>query len=74
MISINDIRNLGSFGSLEVELPDYKAVVNAKNQVSHVRRCYPREDGLTYTTTTTGLKPNTIKIMVVRPEDVNRKC
>lgn len=73
MISISDIQSLGSFGSMEVELPDYKAVVNAKNQVSHVRRCYPREDGLTYTTTTKGLKPNAIKIMVVRPEEMKRR-
>lgn len=73
MITADDIRNIGSFGSLEVELPDDKAVVNAKNQVSYVRKCYPREDGLTYTTTTKGLNKHTIRIMVVRPEDLKKR-
>lgn len=68
MITTEDIRNLGSFGSMEVELPDYKSLLNVKNQVSYVRKCYPREDGLTYTTKKKG--ECTIKIMVVRPEEL----
>ena len=47
-ISTNDIQNIGSGGTLEVKMPDYKACMSAKNLVSHVRKMYPREDGKYY--------------------------
>lgn len=68
MISIEDIRAIGVGGKLVVTMPDFKATVNARNQVSYVRRAYPREDGMTYKTST-DVKTNTITIEVVPQED-----
>jgi len=48
-ISTNDIQNIGTYGKLEVTLPDYKACMSAKNLVTYTKNMYPREDGLTYT-------------------------
>ena len=62
-ISIYDIMGIGRGGSLSVTLPSYKATVTARNLVQYVRNAYPREDGLTYSTTT-DKKTNTITISV----------
>jgi len=48
-ISTTDIQNIGTYGKLEVTLPDYKACMSAKNLVTYTKNMYPREDGLTYT-------------------------
>ena len=48
-ISTTDIQNIGTYGKLEVTLPDYKACMSAKNRVTYTKNMYPREDGLTYT-------------------------
>jgi hypothetical protein len=71
-ISTNDIQGIGSFGKLEVTLPDYKACVSAKNLVTYTKNMYPREDGLTYTC---GINrdTHTITIEVIDKENVNRK-
>lgn len=47
-ISSSDIRSIGTYGVLEVTLPDYKACMSAKNLVTYTKNMYPREDGLTY--------------------------
>ncbi len=67
-ISVNDIRAIGVGGQLQVTMPDYKATVSARNLVSYVRKAYPREDGLTYKTST-DVKTNTITISVAPQED-----
>jgi hypothetical protein len=71
-VSTSDINNIGSFGKLVVTLPDYAACETAKNLVTRAKSRYPRQDGLTYTTSI-DKATNTITIEVVRPEDVNRK-
>ena len=48
-VSTSDIRNIGSYGSLVVTLPNYKSCMSAKNLVTYTKNMYPREDGLTYT-------------------------
>ena len=70
-ISTNDIQNIGSGGTLEVKMPDYKACMSAKNLVTYTKNMYPREDGLTYTCSI-NRETATITIKVVRPEDANR--
>ena len=67
----DDINNLGSYGKAVVTLPDYGAVESVKNLVTRAKTRHKRKDGLTYTTKV-DKKTNTITIMVVRPEDVNR--
>lgn len=49
-VSTNDIQNIGSYGTLVVKLPDYKSCMSVKNLVTYTKNMYPREDGLTYTT------------------------
>lgn len=71
-IGTEDINNIGSFGKLKATLPDYAAVESAKNLVTRAKKRHPREDGLTYTTSV-DKETNTIKIEVVRPEDVKRR-
>lgn len=71
-ISTQDINGIGTGGKLVVTLPDYKAVEVAKNLVTRCKAVYPREDGMTYTTSV-DKSTNTITIEVVEPEDVNRK-
>lgn len=71
-VSTSDIKNIGSYGKLVVTLPDYAACETAKNLVTRAKSRYPRQDGLTYTTSI-DKATNTITIEVVRPEDVNRK-
>ena len=72
MISVEDIRNIGSGGTLKVQLPNYGATVAARNQVSYVRRAYPRDDGMTYATSTDASK-NIITIEVVTTEEYERR-
>jgi len=69
-ISIYDIMSIGKGGSLSVTLPSYVSCVTARNLVQYVRNAYPREDGMTYSTTT-DKKTNTITISVV--ESLRRK-
>ena len=71
-IGTEDIINIGAFGKLKATLPDYAAVESAKNLVTRAKARYPREDGLTYTTST-DKATNTILIACVKPEEVNRK-
>ena len=71
-ISTNDIQGIGSGGTLEVTLPDYKACISAKNLVTYTKNMYQREDGMTYTCSI-NRETHTIKIDVVKLEDVNRK-
>ena len=71
-VGTKDIRILGTDGVLVATLPSHSAVESVKNLVSRVKKLYPREDGKTYTTKS-GVNSNTITIMVVDPEDVNRK-
>lgn len=71
-ISTNDIQSIGTGGTLEVTLPDYKACISAKNIVTYTKNMYPREDGMTYTCSI-NRDTHTIKIKVVSPDDVNRK-
>lgn len=71
-ISTNDIQSIGTGGTLEVTLPDYKACMSAKNLVTYTRNMYPREDGMVYTCSI-DRDTHTITIKVVKPEDVNRK-
>lgn len=71
-ITTNDIQSIGTGGTLEVTLPDYKACMSAKNMVTYTRNMYPREDGMVYTCSI-NRDTHTITIKVVKPEDVNRK-
>lgn len=47
-IRVSDIRGIGSYGTLVVELPNYLTCMSAKNTVQYVKKAYPREDGLDY--------------------------
>ena len=71
-ISTNDIQSIGSFGKLEVTLPDYKACISAKNLVTYTKNMYPREDGMTYTVSI-NRDTNTIRIEVVSPEELKKR-
>lgn len=66
-ISTKDIQSIGSYGRLEVTLPDYKACMSAKNMVTYTRNMYPREDGLNYKCSI-NRETNTVTI-----ETVNKK-
>lgn len=48
-VSTDDIRSMGSNGTLTVTLPNYKACLSAKNMVNYTRYMYPRKDGQIYT-------------------------
>lgn len=63
-ISTADIQTIGKYGTLVVELPNYKACMSAKNLVTYTKNMYPREDGLTYTCSIDREK-NTITIKVI---------
>lgn len=58
-VTVNDIKAIGTNGSITIELPNYLTCVSAKNMVGYVKKAYPREDGLTYYTSIRG---NTITI------------
>lgn len=63
-VSTQDINNIGAYGKLIVQLPDYAAVESAKSLVTRCKTRHPRPDGLTYTTTV-DKATNTITIEVV---------
>lgn len=63
-ISCEDIKTIGKYGLLKVTLPTYRACVSAKNLVTHVKSMYPREDGLTYSTSI-DKSTNTISIKTI---------
>jgi hypothetical protein len=71
MIQVKDIRSIGLGGSLTVHLPDYHAVVSAKNQVCYVKKAYPPPKGYQYYCRTVG---NTITIGLAETEKVNNKA
>lgn len=71
-ISTNDIQGIGSYGKLEVTLPDYKACISAKNLVTYTKNMYPREDGLTYTCSI-NRETSTITIEVIEKENRKKK-
>lgn len=64
-ITVDDIRGIGTFGQLKVELPDFLATVSARNLVSYVRKAYKRDDGLDYATST-DVTTNTITISTIK--------
>lgn len=68
-ISTNDIQSIGTGGTLEVTLPDYKACVCAKNLVTYTKNMYPRKDGMTYTCSI-NRDTHTITIKVVEHKPV----
>lgn len=63
-ITVDDIKGIGKYGQLKVELPNYLATVSARNLVAYVRKAYKREDCLDYATTT-DVATNTITISTV---------
>ena len=71
-LGTEDITNIGMYGRLKVSLPSYAMIESVKNIVTRVKARYPREDGLTYTTSV-DKKTNTIMIEVVKPENVRRR-
>lgn len=71
-IGSSDIRNLGAYGQITAVLPDFATIESVKSIVTRIKSRYPREDGLTYTTSV-DKSTNTITIKVVKPEDVLRK-
>lgn len=70
-ISTTDIQKIGTNGSLEVSLPNYKACISAKNLVCYTKLAYPREDGMTYTCSI-DKDTNTITIRVVSLESIKK--
>jgi hypothetical protein len=71
-ISVDDIRNLGSNGTLSVELPTLAACYSARALMNYARYMYPRTDGYVYTMSID--KPtNTVTIRTVKPEEVKHK-
>lgn len=71
-ISCEDIKTIGKYGLLKVTLPTYRACVSAKNLVTHVKSMYPREDGLTYSTSI-DKSTNTITIKTIERTLVSAK-
>lgn len=63
-VTVEDIMAIGSNQKLKVTLPDFGACVSTRNLVAYVRNRYPREDGLTYITST-DRSTNTIEISTV---------
>lgn len=63
-ITVEDIRGIGTYGRLIVQLPSFLATVSARNLVSYVRKAYTRADGLDYATST-DVKTNTITISTI---------
>lgn len=71
-ISTNDIQSIGTGGSLEVKLPNYKACISAKNLVTYTKNAYPRKDGMTYSCNI-NRETFTITIKVVEPVSTMKK-
>ncbi len=69
-IQVSDIRNIGTGGSITVELPSYLACISAKNTVGYVKKAYPRTDGNVYYCRING---TTITVGVDSADKVNRR-
>lgn len=69
-VHVEDIRALGSYGMITVELPSNKACRSAANVVDYIRKTYPRKDGLGYWTRING---NTITIGTANTDRITRK-
>lgn len=63
-ITVEDIKGIGTYGKLSVELPSYLAAISAKNLVYYVNKAYKRDDGLRYSTAI-DLATNTLTISTV---------
>lgn len=64
-VTVEDIKAIGPNQRLRVTLPDFGATVSTRNLVAYVRNRYPREDGLTYLTST-DRGTNTIDIFTTK--------
>lgn len=64
-ITIEDIKAIGTGQRLRITLPDFGACVTTRNLVAYVRNRYPREDGMTYLTST-DRSTNTIEIFTAK--------
>ncbi len=53
-VTAKDIRELGSYGTITIELPSYKHCRTACNLVNYIRHAYPRTDKLGYWTRING--------------------
>lgn len=69
-VHVKDIRELGSYDMMTVELPSYKHCRTASNVVNYVRKAYPRKDGLGYWMRING---STITIGTADTDRINRK-
>lgn len=70
MVQVEDIRAIAVGGSLTVCLPDYHAVVSAKNQVGYVKKAYPPPPGYQYYCRTNG---NTLTIGLAETDKVRSR-
>ncbi len=64
-VTVDDIKAIGPNQKLRVTLPDFGSCVTTRNLVAYVRNRYPREDGMTYLTST-DRKTNTIDIFTAK--------
>lgn len=69
-VTAKDIRNLGAYGTITVELPSYRHCRTVRNVVNYVRKAYPRADKLGYWTRING---TTITIGVGDIDIINRQ-
>lgn len=69
-VTVDDIRNLAQ-KRLVVQMPDYKSMVSARNQVTYVRKAYPLPKGMDYETHTDA--ENNIFEIVVTGEPIEMK-
>lgn len=69
-VKVEDIRAIGSYGTITVELPSYTHCRTAANVVNYVRKAYPRNDGLSYYSRITG---HTITIGTADTDRIHRK-
>lgn len=69
-VTTKDIRELGSYGTMTVELPSYRHCRTARNIVNYVRKAYPRTDKLGYWTRIVG---TTITIGTGDMDVINRQ-
>ena len=69
-ISVNDIRSIGSGGTLVVTMPNYRACMSAKNLVTYAKNMYPRTDGCTYSCS---IDRNTFTITIKVVESVKNE-
>lgn len=69
-VTVEDIRSIGSYGTISVELPSYTNCRTAVNVMNYVKKAYPREDGLSYYSRIIG---NTITIGTADVDKIHRK-